>query len=54
MALRYAELERKLGEIDRSRAIFTYASQFCDPRVYQSLHCRHPYTAHIYADVMVK
>jgi pre-mRNA-splicing factor SYF1 len=29
--LRYAKLERKLGEIDRARTIYTYASQFCDP-----------------------
>ncbi|KAJ6606533.1 hypothetical protein DFH09DRAFT_1242036 [Mycena vulgaris] len=26
-------LERKLGEIDRARAIYAHASQFCDPRV---------------------
>lgn len=32
MCLKYAELEKSLGEIDRSRAIFTYASQFADPR----------------------
>lgn len=29
----YADLERKLGEIDRARAIYAYGSQFCDPRV---------------------
>jgi pre-mRNA-splicing factor SYF1 len=33
MCLRFASLERKLGEIDRARAIYKYASQFCDPRV---------------------
>ncbi|GAA5947666.1 hypothetical protein JCM3765_001024 [Sporobolomyces pararoseus] len=32
MCLRFANLERKLGEIDRARAIFAHASQFCDPR----------------------
>jgi len=32
MCTRYAELERKLGEIDRARAIYVYGSQFCDPR----------------------
>ncbi|GAA5898095.1 mRNA splicing protein SYF1 [Sporobolomyces salmoneus] len=32
MCLRFAALERKLGEIDRARAIFAHASQFCDPR----------------------
>ena len=32
MCLRYAALERKLGEIDRARAIYAHASQFCDPR----------------------
>lgn len=33
MCLRYAEMERKLGEIDRARAIYAHGSQFCDPRV---------------------
>lgn len=33
MSLKYAELERKLGEIDRARALYAHASQFCDPRV---------------------
>ncbi|GAA6035486.1 hypothetical protein JCM8097_000276 [Rhodosporidiobolus ruineniae] len=33
MCLRFAKLERKLGEIDRARAIYAHASQFCDPRV---------------------
>ncbi|KAJ8517323.1 hypothetical protein ONZ45_g5493 [Pleurotus djamor] len=32
MCLRFAGLERKLGEIDRARAIYAHASQFCDPR----------------------
>jgi pre-mRNA-splicing factor SYF1 len=31
--LRYANLERKLGEIDRARAIYIHCAQFCDPRV---------------------
>lgn len=30
--MRYAELERSLGEIDRARAIFVFASQYADPR----------------------
>ena len=34
MCLRFAELERKLGEIDRARAIYAHASQFCDPRTH--------------------
>lgn len=34
MCLRFAQLERKLGEIDRARAIYAHASQFCDPRVF--------------------
>ncbi|TDL27268.1 spliceosome complex protein [Rickenella mellea] len=34
MCLRFAQLERKLGEIDRARAIYAHASQFCDPRVH--------------------
>ncbi len=31
LALRYSSLERALGDIDRARAIFTYAAQSCDP-----------------------
>lgn len=34
MCLRFAALERKLGEIDRARAIYAHASQFCDPRTF--------------------
>jgi len=33
MCLRYSDLERKLGEIDRARAILSHGSQYCDPRV---------------------
>lgn len=33
MCLRFAALERKLGEIDRARAVYAHGSQFCDPRV---------------------
>lgn len=29
--LRYANLEKKLGEIDRTRAIYVHCSQFCPP-----------------------
>ncbi|XP_028758613.1 pre-mRNA-splicing factor SYF1 [Neltuma alba] len=32
MCLRYAELEKSLGEIDRARGIYVFASQFADPR----------------------
>ena len=32
MCLRFAELERKLGEIDRARAIYGHCSQMADPR----------------------
>ncbi|CAG2162641.1 unnamed protein product [Oppiella nova] len=32
MCVRFAELERKLGEIDRARAIYGHCSQMCDPR----------------------
>lgn len=32
MCMKYAELEKSLGEIDRARVIFTYASQIADPR----------------------
>ncbi|XP_025922228.1 pre-mRNA-splicing factor SYF1-like [Apteryx rowi] len=33
MCLRFADMECKLGEIDRARAIYGYCSQICDPRV---------------------
>ena len=32
MCVRFAEMETKLGEIDRARAIYIHASQMCDPR----------------------
>ncbi|VDM26365.1 unnamed protein product [Hydatigera taeniaeformis] len=32
MCLRFADLERKLGEVDRARAVYAYAAQMCDPR----------------------
>ncbi|KNZ52319.1 hypothetical protein VP01_361g12 [Puccinia sorghi] len=32
MCMRFANLEQKLGEIDRARAIYAHSSQFCDPR----------------------
>merc|ERR1712242_672330 len=32
MSMRFAELETKLGEIDRARAIFSHCSQMSDPR----------------------
>lgn len=35
MCLRFADMESKLGEIDRGRAIYSYCSQICDPRVCQ-------------------
>ena len=33
ICLKYASLEKKLGEIDRARAIYIHASQYCDPSV---------------------
>ncbi len=33
MGLRFAKLERKLGEIDRARGIYQHLSQFCNPRL---------------------
>eukprot|EP01091_Cochliopodium_minus_P008222 TRINITY_DN1820_c0_g1_i2.p1 TRINITY_DN1820_c0_g1~~TRINITY_DN1820_c0_g1_i2.p1 ORF type:complete len:668 (-),score=225.36 TRINITY_DN1820_c0_g1_i2:59-2062(-) len=33
LCLKYATLEKKLGEIDRARAIYSHASQFCDPNI---------------------
>ncbi len=32
ICLKFADMEKRLGEIDRSRAIYGHASQFCDPR----------------------
>ena len=37
MGLRFAQLERRLGEIDRCRAIYTHISQFSEPRSDQHL-----------------
>lgn len=31
--MRFAEMERKLGEVDRAREIYAYCSQICDPRI---------------------
>ncbi len=31
MCLKYADMEKKLGEIDRARAIYVHGSQFCNP-----------------------
>ncbi|KIW64461.1 pre-mRNA-splicing factor syf1 [Phialophora macrospora] len=36
MCLKFAEMERRLGEIDRARAIYGHASQYADPRVDKS------------------
>jgi pre-mRNA-splicing factor SYF1 len=36
MCLKYADLEKKLGEIDRSRAIYAHCAKYCDPRVDQA------------------
>lgn len=33
MSMRFADLECKLGEIDRARSIYAHCSQICDPRV---------------------
>ena len=33
ICIRYADMERKLGEIDRARAIYVHCSQICDPKV---------------------
>jgi pre-mRNA-splicing factor SYF1 len=32
LCIRYAQCERKLGEIDRARAIFIHGSHLADPR----------------------
>jgi hypothetical protein len=33
MCLKFAAVERRLGEIDRARAVLTHGSQLCDPRI---------------------
>ena len=33
VCMSYAEMEKKLGEIERARAIYSYGSQFSDPKV---------------------
>ncbi|KAI3839298.1 hypothetical protein MKX03_016842 [Papaver bracteatum] len=33
MCMKYADLEKSLGEIDRARAIYIFSSQFSDPRL---------------------
>lgn len=32
MCMKYADLEKSLGEIDRARGIYNFAAQFADPR----------------------
>ena len=32
MCLKFATMEKSLGEIDRAREIYKHTSQFCDPR----------------------
>ena len=41
MCVRFADLERKLGEIDRARAVYMHASQMADPRVCSYLYVFH-------------
>lgn len=45
MCLRFADMESKLGEIDRARAIYCFCSQMCDPRVRFYRYNRHLVTA---------
>jgi len=37
IGLKFAVIERKLGEIDRSRAVIIYLSQFCDPTKHENI-----------------
>jgi pre-mRNA-splicing factor SYF1 len=34
MCMKFADMEKRLGEIDRARAIYGHASQLCDPRLF--------------------
>jgi pre-mRNA-splicing factor SYF1 len=36
LCIRYADMERKLGEIDRARAIYIHCAQICDPKSNQN------------------
>lgn len=36
VCMRYADMERKLGEIDRARAIYIHCAQICDPKLNQN------------------
>ncbi|KAI9921990.1 hypothetical protein PsorP6_002021 [Peronosclerospora sorghi] len=36
LCLKFAQMETKLGEFDRARAIYAHASQFCDPRLHEN------------------
>jgi hypothetical protein len=49
MCTRFADLERKLGEIDRARAVYSHASQICDPRVSV---CLFVYIVKSYSDIV--
>jgi pre-mRNA-splicing factor SYF1 len=33
MGLRFAKMERKMGENERARGIYQHLSQFCNPRI---------------------
>ena len=33
MAIKFMEMEVKLGEVDRARSVLAYISQLCDPRI---------------------
>lgn len=33
MCMRFAEMETRLGEVDRARAVYGHCSQMSDPRV---------------------
>ncbi|KAG6018440.1 Pre-mRNA-splicing factor syf1 [Claviceps pusilla] len=40
MCLKFADMEKRLGEVDRARAIYGHASQFCDPRTHADFWAR--------------
>ena len=39
LCLKYAALERRLGEIDRARALYVHSSQFADPMQVRHVTC---------------
>jgi pre-mRNA-splicing factor SYF1 len=35
MSLKFAQVERNLGEVDRARVIYSHCAEICNPEVYK-------------------